>query len=123
VADGVIIARAFTVHQLATLLETELPHQVKARVPNASLVLVPGLLTMFEDDEIDAAEARAILGHALRHVTAWAEETGVPVLALAPPGPDVRGLRELTGHHVARVIEPTYRVALRVRSQTQLDVG
>jgi hypothetical protein len=66
---------------------------------------VPGLLTMFEDEEVEAGEAQVILAHALRYVTVWAEKTCLPVLALVEPGPDVRGLRELTRRHVARIIE------------------
>ena len=61
VLDGIIVSRAFTVHQLASLIIMELPDAMKRF--GAGLVVISGLLKMFlEDPQVDRKEARRLLG-------------------------------------------------------------
>lgn len=60
VLDGIIVSRAFTIHQLASLVITELPEAMKRF--GAGLVVISGLLKMFlEDPQVDKKEARRLL--------------------------------------------------------------
>ncbi len=60
VLDGIIVSRAFTIHQLASLVITELPEAMKHF--GAGLVVISGLLRMFLDDpQVDKKEARRLL--------------------------------------------------------------
>lgn len=60
VLDGIIVSRAFTIHQLASLVITELPEAMKRF--GAGMVVISGLLKMFlEDPQVDKKEARRLL--------------------------------------------------------------
>lgn len=68
VLDGVVVSRAFTIHQLASLIIIELPDAIKRF--GAGLVIVSGLLRMFvEDPQVDKKEARRLLGEIM--VAIW----------------------------------------------------
>jgi hypothetical protein len=55
------VSRAFTIHQLASLVIAELPEAMKRF--GAGLVVISGLLRMFlEDPQVDKKEARRLLG-------------------------------------------------------------
>ena len=60
VLDGIVVSRAFTIHQLASLVITELPKAVKRF--KARIVVISGLLTMFQQDPlVDTREAKRLL--------------------------------------------------------------
>ena len=81
VADGVLVVRAFTVHQLATLLVRDVPYLARTRRP--ALVLVTGILDMFLDEDVRPDEAATLMKRVLRTLRAL----DVPVVAThAPPG-------------------------------------
>jgi hypothetical protein len=77
-ADGVLLARAFTVHQFAALLESTLPQMAEERV--AGLALVTGILEPFLDEDVRPAEARVLLSRVLRTLEAWSQRSGVPLV-------------------------------------------
>lgn len=78
-ADGVHLARAFTVHQFLALLEETLPYMV--RETHARFVLVTGILDPFGDEDVTDAEARAMLPRTLRRLDAFAAQEGIPIVA------------------------------------------
>ncbi|MGI0019756.1 MAG: hypothetical protein ACREAY_04740 [Nitrososphaera sp.] len=64
VLDGIIVSRAFTIHQLTELIARDLYKVV--RQFRARLVVISGLLTMFQQDPMtDEKEAERLLGHIL----------------------------------------------------------
>lgn len=91
-ADGTWLSRAFTVHQLVTLLEDTLPRLARERP--ARVALVTGLLGTFLDEDVEPDEARTLLRRSLRHLAAWAAESRLPVAATleTPVGPAARAL-------------------------------
>lgn len=78
-ADGVLLARAFTVHQFAALLENTLPHMAQER-PATGLALVTGILEPFLDEDVRPAEARTLLARVLRTLESWSAQSGVPLV-------------------------------------------
>lgn len=84
VADGLVLARAFTVHQFAALVEETLPRMAEGRRP--AVALVTGLLEPFRDEDVRPAEARILLRRVLRTLDAWGASSGVPVVATYTPG-------------------------------------
>lgn len=64
VAQDVSVARAFTVHQLASLLVDHLPRMTDET--RADLVLVAGLLDLFLDEDVQPAEGLVLLRRVLR---------------------------------------------------------
>lgn len=123
VADGLHLARAFTVHQLASLVEETLPRLAQEH-PRAGLVLVTGLLELFLDEDVEAGEARRLLARVLRTLRAWTATTNLPVLATTTSAGSARGLLPLARDAVVRTLEeppvalPLPRVAL---PQTRLS--
>jgi hypothetical protein len=89
VADGVLLARAFTVHQLAALLEETLPRMAAER--SAGLALVTGVLEPFLDEDVRPSEARVLLARVLRTLRAWAARSGVPLVLTHAPAEGVLG--------------------------------
>jgi hypothetical protein len=60
VLDSILVSRAFTIHQLASLIILELPEAIKRF--GARLVVVSGLLSMFfQDPSADKTEAKRLL--------------------------------------------------------------
>lgn len=82
-ADGVHLARAFTLHQFVALVEETLPRLARGR--RAGLALVTGVLEPFLDEDVRPAEARVLLPRVLRGLDAIAAATGVPVVATGDP--------------------------------------
>ncbi|HWH08707.1 MAG TPA: hypothetical protein VNX21_05865 [Candidatus Thermoplasmatota archaeon] len=111
-ADGLVVARAFTVHQLAALVEETLPRMARER-PRAGVAVVAGLLEPFRDEDVRPAEARTLLRRVLRSLSAWSEAAGVPAVATLTPGPYLDVARD------ARL--PVRRVAPAPRSAWTLD--
>ncbi|MGI0040291.1 MAG: hypothetical protein ACREAO_10760 [Nitrososphaera sp.] len=64
VLDGIIVSRVFTIHQLTELIARDLTKAAKRF--GAKLVVISGLLTMFQQDPMtDEGEARRLLLHIL----------------------------------------------------------
>jgi hypothetical protein len=67
VLRGIVVSRAFTIHQLAALVAHELPEAV--RQCNARLVVVSDLLRMFtEDPQVSRREARYLINEIVESV-------------------------------------------------------
>ncbi|GEM_PF-5078008 len=87
-ADGVWLARAFTVHQLVALLEETLPAMARGRP--VGVALATGLLEMFLDEDVALQESRVLLRRSLRRLDAWAAQSAFPVVATLSPAPGPR---------------------------------
>ena len=57
--DRIIVSRTFTIHQLKSLLQKELPKVVQKY--QARAVIVPGLLDLFDDPNIKKKEAKRVI--------------------------------------------------------------
>jgi hypothetical protein len=63
--DRIIVSRTFTIYQLKTLLQRELPKVIAKYQP--SVVIVPGLLDMFDDDpNIKKKEAKTVIARIIK---------------------------------------------------------
>jgi len=78
-ADGVRLARGFTVHQLVAILEDTLPRFAKESA--LGVVLCAGLLEMFLDEDVPAAESRVLFRRSVRKLRGWAATMPFPVVA------------------------------------------
>jgi len=87
-ADGVWIARAFTVHQLVALLEEALP--LAGRQRPLGVALATGLMAMFLDEDVAPHEARALFTRSVRRLEAWARSVDFPVVATVAEGSGAR---------------------------------
>lgn len=72
------VARGFTAHQLQSLVEDALPRLLAEE--GAGLVLAPGLPDLYQDEDLDASEARVLLARALATLRAQAQAHATPVL-------------------------------------------
>lgn len=80
VLEGIVVSRAFTIHQLAWLVIHELPKAI-ARF-GSRLVIVSGLLTMFvQDPQVDRNEARRLLREILNAVRKVSDKAIVIITA------------------------------------------
>lgn len=82
-ADGVHLARAFTVHQFLALLEETLPYMT--RTCGARAVLVTGVLEPFADEDVTDQEALVLVPRTMRRLAAFAAQAGLPVVATGDP--------------------------------------
>lgn len=111
VADGLVLARAFTVHQFAVLVEETLPRMARERpAERVGVALVAGLLEPFRDEDVRPGEARVLLRRMLRRLAAWSASAGVPAVATFTPGPYADVPRE-AGIPVRRVTPAVSRPA------------
>lgn len=65
--DRIIVSRTFTVHQLKSLLQRELPKIVKQY--QARAVIIPGLLDLFDDPSVKKKEAKRVIERIMRLIT------------------------------------------------------
>lgn len=65
--DRIIVSRTFTIYQLKSLLLRELPKVIQKYSP--SVVIVPGLLDMFEDPNIKKKEAKKVITRIMQLLT------------------------------------------------------
>jgi hypothetical protein len=86
------LSRAFTCHQLETLLTERLPGAITHYHP--ALVLLSGWSHLFHDENVPAREAFRLLQNTVRRVRALAE-AGQPFLATHPESPVTSRLRPL----------------------------
>lgn len=57
--DRIIVSRTFTIYQLKGLLQKQLPQVIEKYMPN--IVILPGLLDLFEDPNIKKREAKRVI--------------------------------------------------------------
>lgn len=80
VLDGIIVSRAFTIHQLASLIIIELPEAMRRF--GARLAVISGLLKMFlEDPQVDEKEARRLLEEMINTVKRISRDAIIVVTA------------------------------------------
>jgi hypothetical protein len=68
--DRIIVSRTFTIYQLKSLLLRELPKVNEKYQP--SVVIVPGLLDLFEDPNIKKQEAKRVIARIMQLINALA---------------------------------------------------
>ena len=66
--DRIIVSRTFTIHQLKSLLQRDLPKMVQKY--QARVIIVPGLLDLFEDPNIKKKEAKRIIQRIMQSISA-----------------------------------------------------
>lgn len=87
VLDRVRLARGFTAHQLQSIVEDGLG--LDAQPGQAGLLVAPGLMDMYLDDELARKEAQTLATRALRALSVLAKRLDVPALVVnraLPPG-------------------------------------
>ena len=92
VLDRLFISRAFTCHQLETLMVDRLEAAIRARRPG--LVVISGWSTLFHDENVPFHEALRLLEATARSVRRLAER-GTPFLATHEDGPQTPRPRPL----------------------------
>jgi hypothetical protein len=100
------LTRAFTCHQLETLIADRLAGAIAAYRPG--LVVISGWSHLFHDENVPAREAFRLLQNTTRRVRALAE-AGQPILATHPEEPATQRLRPL-GEMVTRVADGVARL-------------
>ena len=100
------LSRAFTCHQLETLIAERLPLAIARYRPG--LVVVSGWSHLFHDENVPAREALRILQHTGRRLRSLAE-VGQPILATHPEEPATPRLRPL-GEILARAATTVVRL-------------
>lgn len=123
-ADGVWLARAFTVHQLVALLEETLPAMARDRP--VGVALATGILEMFMDEDVKLQESRVLLRRSLRRLESWAAQGSFPVVATLSPEPGARAEALLAEYRACRAprVEMAAPLAAAARSaprQATLD--
>ena len=66
--DRIIVSRTFTIYQLKSLLLRELPKVIQQYRP--SVVIVPGLLDLFDDPNIKKKEAKRVIERVMKLINA-----------------------------------------------------
>jgi hypothetical protein len=100
------LSRAFTCHQLETLIAERLPSAIARYRPG--LVVVSGWSHLFHDENVPAREAFRILQHTGRRLRSLAD-VGQPILATHPEEPATPRLRPL-GEILARAATTVVRL-------------
>lgn len=70
--DRIIVSRTFTIYQLKSLLLRELPKVIRQYQP--SIVIVPGLLDLFEDPNIKRKEAKKVIARIMQLLNSLADK-------------------------------------------------
>lgn len=102
------LSRAFTCHQLETLITDRLPGAIAEYRPG--LVVISGWSHLFHDENVPAREAFRLLQNTARRIRSLTE-AGQPILATHPEEPATQRLRPLgemvtrAAHGVARLRE------------------
>jgi hypothetical protein len=123
VADGLLLARAFTVHQLVALVDETLPLMARER-SDAGVALVTGLLDLFLDEDVREAEARTLLRRCLRGLAAWSTRAGFPVVATmeAPGSARASDLLALASDAAARRVDAPWAIDARATARHQARI-
>jgi len=64
--DRIIVSRTFTIYQLKTLLQKQLPQVIEKYMPG--VLIVPGLLDLFEDTNIKKREAKRVIDRIMKTI-------------------------------------------------------
>lgn len=104
------LSRAFTCHQLETLIAERLPSAIARYRPG--LVVVSGWSHLFHDENVPAREAFRILQHTGRRLRSLAE-VGQPILATHPEEPATPRLRPL-----GEILAHAATTMVRLREET-----
>jgi hypothetical protein len=64
--DRIIVSRTFTIYQLKSVLLRELPKVIEKYQP--SVIIVPGLLDLFEDPNIKKKEAKLVIARIMKAI-------------------------------------------------------
>jgi hypothetical protein len=81
--DRIYISRAFTAHQMVSLILQKLEGAVKAY--NAKLVIVSDIAAMFLDKDVEDEEAKRIYSQITTRLSSFAREHQVIIVATYPP--------------------------------------
>jgi hypothetical protein len=100
------LSRAFTCHQLETLIADRLPGAIAEYRPG--LVVISGWSHLFHDENVPAREAFRLFQNTARRIRALAE-AGQPILATHPEEPATQRLRPL-GEMVTRAADGVARL-------------
>jgi hypothetical protein len=100
------LSRAFTCHQLETLIMDRLPGAIAEHRPG--LVVISGWSHLFHDENVPAREAFRLLQNTARRIRSLAE-AGQPILATHPEEPATQRLRPL-GEMVTRAADGVARL-------------
>lgn len=65
--DRIIVSRTFTIYQLRSLLQKQLPQVIEKYMPG--IVIVPGLLDLFEDPNIKKREAKRVIDRIMKLIS------------------------------------------------------
>ncbi|MEJ5330416.1 MAG: hypothetical protein WHT07_09705, partial [Desulfobaccales bacterium] len=98
VLQRVLVARAFTCHQLVRLAKERLPRVLGP----GTLVVLLGPVSLFYDDQVPLTERRRLFGELLQALAA--AKARAPLLILQPPRP--RGAANCHfGRHLWKLVE------------------
>lgn len=103
IAEGLVLARAFTAHQFLALVEETLPLMTQDRA--VGVALVTGVIEPFQDEDVTDAEADALLPRTLRSLSASARRAGVPIVATTTRREG--RLARLAEEHAPRCVDAT----------------
>jgi hypothetical protein len=106
VMQRLYLTRAFTCHQLETLIVERLPGAIARYRPG--LVVISGWSHLFHDENVPTREAFRLLQNTTRRVRSLAE-AGQPILATHPEGPATSRLRPL-GEMLTRAADGVARL-------------
>lgn len=104
--DQIELARAFTAHQLVTLLVQRLEGHLSRSA--CDLLVVLGWSDLFEDPDLGHAEARQLAAHVMERVRLQVRRHGVPCLVTAPSAsksPNSSALERIVRSGASRVVE------------------
>ena len=86
VLDRICISRAFTAYQMAALILQKLENAVKTC--NAKLLIISDIAAMFLDKDVQEEEAKRIYSQVTTHLSNFAREHQVIIVATYPPHED-----------------------------------
>ena len=84
--DRIYISRAFTAYQMTTLILQKLEDAVKDC--NSKLVIVSDIAAMFLDKDVEDEEAKRIYSQVTTHLSNFAKEHQIIIVATYPPHQD-----------------------------------
>mgnify|MGYP005844285215 CR=1 FL=1 len=93
VLERIFISRAFTAYQMTTLIMQKLEEAVKTC--NAKLVVVSDVAAMFLDKDAHDEEAKRVYSQLVTHLSNFAREHQIIVVATYLPHPDSQRNRDL----------------------------
>ena len=83
VLERIFISRAFTAYQMTSLVLDQLEAAVKKY--DATLVMISDIAGLYLDNDVPKSEARNVFNRVTRHLSKFADENRVIVVATYPP--------------------------------------